>query len=66
MNSNSTHSFCKSEKGFVCLFVINLFVSFVIIFRHRKKPSWSETFSGWIWNPSYDEFTEGTLNKAYL
>ncbi|KAJ7383870.1 Tetratricopeptide repeat protein 39B [Desmophyllum pertusum] len=26
--------------------------------RHRKKPTWSETFSSWIWNPSYDEFTE--------
>jgi len=26
--------------------------------RYRKIPSWSETFSSWIWNPSYDELTE--------
>ena len=29
------------------------------IFRHRKKPTWSETFSSWIWSSSYDEFSIG-------
>lgn len=26
--------------------------------RHRKRPKWSETISSWIWNPSYENFTE--------
>nr|XP_058942050.1 tetratricopeptide repeat protein 39B-like isoform X1 [Pocillopora verrucosa] len=25
--------------------------------RQRKKPTWSETFSSWIWSSAYDEFS---------
>lgn len=26
--------------------------------RHRRKRTWTESFSSWIWNPSYDNLTE--------
>lgn len=27
--------------------------------RYRRKHSWTESFTSWIWNPSYDNLTEG-------
>lgn len=30
-------------------------------YRYRRKQSWSETFTSFLWKPSYEDATEGTV-----
>ena len=34
--------------------------------RYRRKHTWTESFTSWIWNPSYDNLTEGILSCTVL
>lgn len=69
---------CKKKEIIIMVILMysvmlecNLFLTFfhVLLFffsRYRRKHTWTESFTSWIWNPSYDNLTEGTLSCTVL
>lgn len=49
-----------------CNLVLTFFHVLLFFSRYRRKHTWTESFTSWIWNPSYDNLTEGTLSCTVL
>ena len=49
-----------------CNLVPTFFHVLYFFSRYRRKHTWTESFTSWIWNPSYDNLTEGTLSCTVL
>ena len=45
-----------------CNLVPTFFHVLYFFSRYRRKHTWTESFTSWIWNPSYDNLTEGIGN----
>lgn len=49
-----------------CNLVLTFFHVLLFFSRYRRKHTWTESFTSWIWNPSYDNLTEGTFSCTVL